>query len=107
MENHNEEYQEYSQEFENGVTNVRLRDQSVVKLLEITWTPCDTNGHQLQLAMVEKYDGSKLPIRQISVDEIAHPTPFLITDRTREIINNDGGDLESVEGDANFLCIYG
>ena len=107
MNKHNEEYQEYSQEFKNKVTNVRLRDQSVVKLLEITWTPCDTNGHELQLAWVENYDKSERPIRQICVSQIAHPTPFLITDRTREIINSDGGDLESVESDANFLCIYG
>jgi hypothetical protein len=100
-------YKEFSQTFPNRVTNVRLNNNEVVKLLEITWTPCDTNGHELQLAIVEKYDGSKLPIRQISVDEIKHPEPFLITERTREIIKENGGDIESVEGDANYLCIYG
>ena len=104
-----EVYQSYSQSYENDVLYVRLKDGSHAKLLEITWVPCKIDGHKLEHAIIGVWDPREtdnVP-KIIPTSEISFPEPFLITSKTRKIIAENNGDLESVEGDANFLCIYG
>ena len=97
-------YQEFSESYDNDVLNVKLNDDEVVKLLEITWVPCSENGHRLMHAIVkDRMDDISI----ISTDEIKLPEPYLITNKIRKIVAENGGDLESVEGDANYMCIYG
>lgn len=104
-----DKYDEWHQKYENCIVNVRLHNGTNARLLEVTWVPHETDGHQLQLAIIGVWDKEKqkrIP-HQIQISEIAFPKPYLITDKTREIVTQNGGDIESIEIDANYFCIYG
>ena len=106
---YSKEYDSWHEKYDNDVINVRLKSGINARLLEITWVTHEIEGHQLQLAIVGVWNKEKqerIPT-QIQVSEIAFPTPYLITDKIREIVEQDGGDLESIEMDANYFCIYG
>jgi hypothetical protein len=87
--------------YKNNLINVRLKNGEVMRLIEVIH-----NSLEIVQVVVQRIPEKCVKVmRLIEPNQIALPELILSTEESRKEISDNGGDLESLYHNANYLVI--